>query len=159
MKTRKELIAEVEELARDLGEEVSTDRMNNAALGELAASLRARLEARTQPAAPPLPGAQPAPAPERTEDEQTPPSRLVAPADPPKPPRVDGSADAAEGGPPPPKVEQPKPPRAPYYVAAGRSIVANGRVLGPFKPVKASDFPGGQKDLDYFVMRGAVVRS
>lgn len=165
MKTRKELIAEVEELARELGEEISTDRMNNAALVELVATLRARLEERTQPPAPPVDGAQPAPA-----REAAPPVRTVQPdqARPPPPivhdvapvrQVVDGAADAAAGGQPAPAAEPPKPPRAPYYVAAGRSIVASGRVLGPFKPVKSTDLPGGQKDLDYFVLKGAVVRS
>lgn len=163
MKTRRELIAEVEELAGDLGEEISTDRMNNAALAELAASLRARLEEQTKPAGSPA-------------AEPTTPSTLTAPppvlqADPPRPPRavhdsapkrqsVNGDAAAAtQGGPPAPKIVQPAPPRAPYYVAPGRSVIAQGRVLGPLKPVKVTDFPGGQKDLDHLVMKGAVVQN
>lgn len=171
MRTRRELVAEVEELGRDLGEEISTDRLNNAALADLVERLRERLEAQTRPPAPPATGAQrahpaatiepPAPRPRHRpleEDKPRPPPPIVHDTAP-SPQAVDGAADGSIGGPPPPVAEQPKPPpRAAYYVAAGRSIVARGRVIGPLKPVNASDFPGGQKDLDFFVVKGAVVR-
>jgi hypothetical protein len=167
--TRRELIAEVEQLGRDLGEELSTDRLSNAALGALVESLRAKLEEKTRPPATPVAGArrvQPEPVPAPVEhvvkplqaDQPRPPPPVVHDP-PPKPKRVDGAAPVAAGGPPPPKAPQQQPPSAPYYVAPGRSIVANGRVLGPMKPVKASFFQGGQADLDYFVLKGAVIRS
>jgi hypothetical protein len=150
--TRKDLVAEVEALANDLGQEVTTDRLNNAALTELAQQLRAKLEESTRPHARP-----PEPPPARPGDQvMAPPPVVHDPVRPHKP--VDGAA-AAEGGPPRREQRAPAPPKAPYYVAPGKSIIANGRVVSPMREVRASDFRGGQNDLDYLVMKGAVVRT
>jgi hypothetical protein len=152
MLTRKDLVAEVEALAKDLGEEVSTDRLNNATLSELAAQLRERLEESTRPQEPSASG-ETAPS-----TETAPPVRDQAP---PQRPLVDGAANNSIGGQPPPMPRAQTVPKAPYYVAPGKSVSGNvqGRVIGPLREVMASDFHGGQKDLDYLVLKGAVIRS
>jgi hypothetical protein len=73
---------------------------------------------------------------------------------------VDGANRDVMGGPPPPAPRHREPPQVPFYVAPKRSTVSRlGKVLGPFTPVKASDFERGQVDLDYFIARGVVVKT
>jgi hypothetical protein len=87
----------------------------------------------------------------------------VSASPPPSPatrPPVDGAAQDSLGGPPPPKPPPtPRKPRFPYSVAAGKAITSPRGVLGPGDEVRLSDFSDGQKQLDYLVERGLVVKS
>lgn len=151
--TRAELQTEAERLARELGRtvDVGVSRSKLETLvGELTAELAAR-QGTEVPGALQTTDVEPGPA------EQIPTTDLVAGEV--LQPMVNGAAPEAEGGPPPPAPPASRAPRVPYYVAPRRSTIVRGRVVGPFTPVKASDFERGQSDLDYLVQRGVVVKT
>jgi hypothetical protein len=170
--TNRELRERADELAAELGIDISTDRMNHAALTELVARLEAQREAkatdapvtptatgavRAAPAADEraVPVAKPRPTVERKAAKSAP--TLT----------VDGAADAAEGGPP-----KPKPPpaearqRYPYTVAPGKTIQCPRGDIRAGREIRARDLVSdtkdlakGEKALAEFVARGVVVKA
>jgi hypothetical protein len=128
-RSRKELAAEAETLAAELGQPVETRSLNHARLEELVDGLRKQVEARAgAPASPPAGG-------------------VEEPAPPPAP----------EPRPAPPPVATPTK-HAQYQVAHRRSVIARGKIVGPRTSVCAADFPNGKADLDYLLSRGAIVK-
>lgn len=136
-KTRRELVAEAQDLGRELGVEVETDRKNHAALTALVAELRAALDGQ-----------------EETVPTEPPPPEPAPQVNTPWPVVVQSQPSQSV-----PLAEPESNPRAPYYVAPGHSTVVNGRVVGPGKAVSKYDFERGQADLDYLVERGVVIKS
>lgn len=165
MATNRELTAEISALAEELGIEITTERLNNAALSEMASRLRTQRSARV--------GAVRADAGEVAEDsdeggacalDTTEPEDLeeaVADTDPAPvadvPPPVNGAGDDYPGGPPPPA---PKKRVYPYQVAPGCSLSCGPRgILAPGKEIRATDLPDGQAGLDRLVSRGYVIKA
>lgn len=161
--TRAELQETVEALAKDLGRSVDTQGLSRAKLEGLLEELRAAAEqpatdeatseapVETVASAPAETGGLP---PEPRPDLPPPPAQRRVPKFSP----ADGAAPFALGGPPPPSPRVPRIPNVPYYVAPRRSVMAReGKILGPLKPVKPSDFETGQAAIDSLVERGIVI--
>jgi outer membrane biosynthesis protein TonB len=164
------------------------DRANKAQLTALVVSLRERASggapAPVAPAPPPAgPELEPAPAGVEVKPEapaapapEAPPAAPAAEAPPAPPPEAPAPAPA------PAKVKAPKPapppvpvvdalrdplsrkpaklkPSYPYTVAEGKVVTTARGPIGSFGAVRASDFSGGQTQLDGLVASGAVVKS
>ncbi len=73
---------------------------------------------------------------------------------------VDGADDGTLGGPPPRAATAQRSPqsRYDYSVAPGKSITSPRGVLGEGTEVFVADFSDGQKQVDYLVQRGILVR-
>lgn len=50
-------------------------------------------------------------------------------------------------------------PKVPYYVAPRKATRVGTKIVTQYTPVKASDFEGGQRDLDDLVARGVVIKN
>lgn len=78
------------------------------------------------------------------------------------PPEADVAAPSAP--PPAPDVPPEAAPAQPskpqrYYVAPGRTLVANKGKLGAFQQVKAKDVAGGLEEIEALVASGVLVKS
>jgi hypothetical protein len=142
--TNKELTEQAASLAVELGIEVETKGLNNAALADLVADLQKRLGRSPVAAASEASVA----------DRQAPPT----PEKPARPP-VDGARSASEaGGPPePPKAPAPKV-RHPYQVAPGKALTTMRGVLGPGDEMRPTDCSGGVEQLDHLVAKGYLLK-
>jgi hypothetical protein len=173
MVTNRELRERAEELAAELGIEISTDRMNHVALTELVARLEGQREAKgtDAPVTPAATGAvRAAPAADERAVPVAKPRPTVerkAAAKPAPTLTVDGAADAAEGGLPKPKPPQPEAKqRYPYTVAPGKTIQCPRGDIRAGREIRArdlvydtKDIAKGEKALAEFVARGVVVRA
>ena len=157
MPSNRDLIAQAEKLALDLGVEISTDRLGNRALVELVDRLEAQREAMSsavgdgvdvvRDALPSVdaPIEAGAPADSAASSAQLPAAH----------PPIDGAGDDTLGG-PPPKV---KPSIKPFFalsVARGRSITSNRGLLNEGAEVRLTDFLPA--DLESLIARGFVIR-
>lgn len=133
-RSNKELAAEAQALAAELGETVETDLLKNADLVALVATLSERVRARREGIEPPAP----------------------------TPPGPQGNDGGTGNGPPEPPRPPPSPPAArrlhvtDYVVAPRRSITSPRGVLGPGTEVREDDV-GKREDLARLVELGAVV--
>jgi hypothetical protein len=158
MATRAEMRVEIVALAEAQGQEIppgDLDRMNHTDMTALLEAFRA--QAATVDEDSPVSVDDDESAELAAEDEglrAPPPTTSPLTAEPTK--TVDGVADKPLGGPPPKGgVKQ----RWPYVVAAGRAVTTSRRgTIGAFAAVRASDFSGGQEQLDELVASGHVTR-
>lgn len=145
MATNRELIAEAKAIAKELGIEVRTDRLNNAKLTALVADLRRQLAER---------GYQNGPSEERPSDlllEEP----QVAPA-PPAPPMPSVA---------PPQAQEP-PTQAPeasrrrrYIVAPKKALTTRIGIVTAGEEVTADAFHAGQERAEELVRLGYLIRS
>lgn len=153
MATKRELAAEALTLGERLGVEADVERKNHAQLTELVEGLRARVEATSQVDAEPQVAEDSALEPEAEPEPEAP-----APSEPPV-----TSAPVVEEPLAPPQVapESPQEPASPRVckVAPGKALTSLRGILGPGTVVSASDFAGGQANLEELLAKGHLVRS
>jgi hypothetical protein len=150
MATKQELIDEANEFAKELGEEVKTEGLNHSELTTLVAELEKRFEAKlakdgAEDASPSAPAA--------TSD----PATAEPSAKPPRPP-IDGAGSGAAGGPPPKRPPKPTVSKAQFVVARGKSLTCRRGVIDAGEEIRPADVEGGQKQIEYLVSAGLVVR-
>lgn len=163
MATKAEMRVEIEELARAQGVDVTPedlDRMNHPDMASLLEAFKAQAATADEEApvssdddVEPEPET---PAPLVESEPETPAPSTDSPLTAPPTVTAEGTDDKSLGGPPPKGgVKQ----RWPYAVASGRSVTTSRRgTIGAFAPVRASDFSGGQEQLDELVASGYVTR-
>lgn len=153
MATKRELAAEALTLGAELGVEVDVERKNHAQLTELVEGLRARVEAPVQVDVEPEVG-------EGVTLEPGVEAEPEAPASS-EPPVTSAPVVEDQTGPPLVTPEPPQEHAGPRVckVAPGKALTSLRGILGPGTVVSASDFAGGQANLEELVAKGHLVRS
>lgn len=150
MATKAEMRVEIEALAKEQGVEIAPDdldRMNHPDMTSLLEAFRAQAQTAESNAVDETPAA------EETTADETP--AVVSPLTAPPTATVDGDAKSLGGSPPKDKPNH----RYPYTVAQGCSVTTSRRgTIGAFARVRASDFSGGQEQLDALVASGHVAK-
>jgi len=136
MPSNAEYTKQAEELAEELGLEISTEGLNNEKLDALVSDLKAKKKDADNKAA---------------EDAQA-----KAAAELEEKAKEDAAAAALKAKKDAAAEEPDEDDKPPFYVKEGKAITTKRGVLSDGDEIKAEDLPGGKKALDAFVKSGHV---
>jgi len=158
MASKAELREQAEALGRELGVSVDTAGLNFDGLTKLVEGLQAQ-----RPGVAPAPAQVEPPRPVEVVNTPAPVARPAVAAQPAPARPVNGADDGALGG-PPPRGKRREPPKVPYYVAKGRSIVCARGSIDEYQEIKARDLglatpEACASQLAHLIERGIVVKT